>query len=50
MASWRKPSCLVLLLLLVLLVAGFIWVIGGGALQTPTPTTDVPAAREQDAG
>jgi uncharacterized ion transporter superfamily protein YfcC len=46
MEKLKQPSCLLLLLVLVLLIAGFAWVMGGGALQTPTPTTDVPAARK----
>lgn len=49
MPKWQRPSCMLMLLVLILLLAGFWWVIGGGALQTPTATTDVPAARKDDA-
>jgi uncharacterized ion transporter superfamily protein YfcC len=48
MARWNSPSCLLLLLALILLLAGFVWVIGGGALQTPSATTDMPSARKDD--
>ena len=52
-ARWTRPSCLVMLVLLVLLLAILGWLVSGYALRTPAPTsvtkststydTDVPS-------
>lgn len=45
-ARWRRPSCLVMMALLVLLLAALAWLASGDALMTPNPsqvTRDTPA-------
>jgi hypothetical protein len=58
-ARWSRPSCLVMLGVLALLLAAFGWLVSGYALRTPSPTsvpkssptydTDVPS-REKPGG
>lgn len=59
-ARWTRPSCLVMLVLLALLLAAFAWLISGDALRTPAPTsvtketptydTDVPSPEKPATG
>jgi len=52
-ARWNRPSCLIMLALLVLLLGSLVWLIFGNPLRTPSPTavpkesttydTDVPS-------
>jgi hypothetical protein len=54
-ARWRQPSCLIMMVLFVLLVAAILWLASGYMLRTPAPTavpretttydTDVPSQR-----
>lgn len=54
-ARWNRPSCLVMLALLALLVGALVWLVSGEALRTPNPAavtestptydTDVPSER-----
>lgn len=54
-ARWTRPSCLVMLALLALLLAAIAWLASGDALRTPSPTavpketptydTDVPSRK-----
>jgi hypothetical protein len=36
-AQWKRPSCLVMLVLLALLLAALAWLVSGEALRTPSP-------------
>ena len=59
-ARWRKPSCLVMIVLFVLLIGAIAWLASGEALRTPNPAsvtkstptydTDVPAGEQPDGG
>lgn len=52
-ARWKRPSCIVIIVLLVLMLAAIGWLASGTLLRTPNPTavttetptydTDVPA-------
>jgi cytoskeletal protein RodZ len=51
--KWKRPSCLLMLALLAVMLAALAWLVSGYALQTPSPTsvtkstttydTDVPS-------
>ena len=47
-ARWRRPSCLVMLALLVLLLAVLAWLVSGEALRTPNPSTVTKATSTYD--
>lgn len=59
-ARWTRPSCLVMLGMLALLLAAFVWLVSGQALRTPAPTavpkasptydTDVPSQDKPASG
>ena len=59
-ARWTRPSCLVMLALLLLLVVAIAWLASGDALRTPNPATvtkstptydtDVPASEKPGGG
>jgi hypothetical protein len=57
-ARWKRPSCLIMLALLTLLLGALLWLISGYALRTPSPAsvpketstydTDVPSSKPGD--
>jgi hypothetical protein len=59
-ARWNRPSCLVMLGLLALLLAALAWLASGDPLRTPSPTsvpketqtydTDVPSPKKPSGG
>ena len=57
-AQWKRPSCLVMLALLAVLLGALVWLVWGDPLRTPSPTavpketttydTDVPSPKPGD--
>ncbi|HEX8216615.1 MAG TPA: hypothetical protein VF577_04030 [Allosphingosinicella sp.] len=57
-AQWNRPSCILMLALLALLLGALVWLISGDPLRTPSPTsvpketstydTDVPSSKPGD--
>ena len=59
-ARWNRPSCLIMLALLALLLGAIVWLASGEALRTPSPTavpketttyaTDLPSPAKPGGG
>jgi hypothetical protein len=47
-ARWTRPSCLVMLALLAIVIATFLWLVSGEALRTPNPATVTKATTTYD--
>lgn len=46
--QWKRPSCLIMLAVLALLLAAIAWLASGSALMTPNPQTVTKATPTYD--